>query len=174
MTTELVDMFGEEVLDHTMVLLTCGDYLMGRPEQVLEMNTSLFLSLLPSLFGNLGNLAWGWIPAGWDGKFLGEPAASDAGQREQGRGKSLIYTNNACLTDVPAERAGPEADDRALSGASPRHQQSPTTGQGAGPHAAGEGNRVAERRKIDKQSFSDASQQGVSTLVLMSIMVLQI
>ncbi|XP_076026490.1 uncharacterized protein LOC143016182 isoform X2 [Genypterus blacodes] len=31
--TELVDMFGEEVLDNTLVLLTCGDYLMGNSEQ---------------------------------------------------------------------------------------------------------------------------------------------
>ncbi|XP_034044203.1 serine-rich adhesin for platelets isoform X2 [Thalassophryne amazonica] len=30
---ELKEVFGEEVLDHTMVLLTCGDYLMGRTLQ---------------------------------------------------------------------------------------------------------------------------------------------
>ncbi|XP_028309371.1 uncharacterized protein LOC114467358 [Gouania willdenowi] len=34
---ELEDLFGEDVLDHTLVLLTCGDYLMGKtPEQYLQ------------------------------------------------------------------------------------------------------------------------------------------
>lgn len=31
---ELMEVFGEEVLGHTMVLLTCGDYLMGLKEEV--------------------------------------------------------------------------------------------------------------------------------------------
>lgn len=31
---ELKEVFGEEVLGHTMVLLTCGDYLMGSTEEV--------------------------------------------------------------------------------------------------------------------------------------------
>lgn len=31
---ELEELFGKEILDHTMVLLTCGDYLMGRPMEV--------------------------------------------------------------------------------------------------------------------------------------------
>ncbi|XP_053712553.1 uncharacterized protein LOC128754161 isoform X1 [Synchiropus splendidus] len=35
---ELQELFGEDVLDHTLVLLTCGDYLMGRtPERYLQM-----------------------------------------------------------------------------------------------------------------------------------------
>lgn len=33
---ELKAVFGEEVLGHTMVLLTCGDYLMGLEEEVSE------------------------------------------------------------------------------------------------------------------------------------------
>lgn len=32
---ELKELFGEEVLDHTLVLLTCGDYLMGVKAEVL-------------------------------------------------------------------------------------------------------------------------------------------
>lgn len=31
---ELVEVFGEEILDHTIVLLTCGDYLMGKTAEV--------------------------------------------------------------------------------------------------------------------------------------------
>lgn len=34
---ELEEVFGAEVLDHTLVLLTCGDYLMGRTVEVIEM-----------------------------------------------------------------------------------------------------------------------------------------
>lgn len=34
MPAELKEVFGEEVLSHTMVLLTCGDYLMGLKEEV--------------------------------------------------------------------------------------------------------------------------------------------
>lgn len=34
MPAELKEVFGEEVLGHTMVLLTCGDYLMGLKEEV--------------------------------------------------------------------------------------------------------------------------------------------
>lgn len=33
--SELREMFGQEVLDHTLVLLTCGDYLMGKSVEVL-------------------------------------------------------------------------------------------------------------------------------------------
>lgn len=33
----LKDMFGEEVLDHTLVVLTCGDYLMRMSVQVLKL-----------------------------------------------------------------------------------------------------------------------------------------
>lgn len=36
---ELEEAFGEEALDHTLVLLTCGDYLMGRKAEVLELYT---------------------------------------------------------------------------------------------------------------------------------------
>lgn len=36
---ELEEVFGAGVLDHTLVLLTCGDYLMGRKVEVLELNT---------------------------------------------------------------------------------------------------------------------------------------
>lgn len=46
---ELEEMFGKEVLDHTVVLLTCGDYLMGRTAQVLIYilwTTRCFLRLL--------------------------------------------------------------------------------------------------------------------------------
>lgn len=35
MPAELKELFGEEVLDHTLVLLTCGDYLMGVKAEVL-------------------------------------------------------------------------------------------------------------------------------------------
>lgn len=31
---ELKEVFGEEILGHTMVLHTCGDYLMGLKEEV--------------------------------------------------------------------------------------------------------------------------------------------
>lgn len=31
---ELGELFGEEILDHTVVLLTCGDYLMGQTAEV--------------------------------------------------------------------------------------------------------------------------------------------
>lgn len=34
---ELKNLFGEEVLDHTLVLLTCGDYLMGLRVEVIQM-----------------------------------------------------------------------------------------------------------------------------------------
>lgn len=34
MPAELKEVFGEEILDHTVVLLTCGDYLMGLTEEV--------------------------------------------------------------------------------------------------------------------------------------------
>lgn len=34
---ELEEVFGAESLDHTLVLLTCGDYLMGKTVEVLEM-----------------------------------------------------------------------------------------------------------------------------------------
>lgn len=34
---ELKTLFGEEVLDHTLVLLTCGDYLMGLRVEVIQM-----------------------------------------------------------------------------------------------------------------------------------------
>lgn len=34
---ELKNLFGEEVLDHTLILLTCGDYLMGLKVEVLEL-----------------------------------------------------------------------------------------------------------------------------------------
>lgn len=34
---ELELVFGEEVLDHTLVLLTCGDYLMGKTVEVFEV-----------------------------------------------------------------------------------------------------------------------------------------
>lgn len=37
MPAELQLVFGEEVLDHTLVLLTCGDYLMGKTVEVLEV-----------------------------------------------------------------------------------------------------------------------------------------
>ncbi|TNN23526.1 GTPase IMAP family member 2 [Liparis tanakae] len=36
---ELQKTFGEEALDHTIVLLTCGDYLMGKTVEVLELDT---------------------------------------------------------------------------------------------------------------------------------------
>lgn len=39
MPAELEEAFGDEVLDHTLVLLTCGDYLMGRTVEVLELYT---------------------------------------------------------------------------------------------------------------------------------------
>lgn len=38
---ELKETFGEEALDHTLVLLTCGDYLMGRTAEVQEFYTRL-------------------------------------------------------------------------------------------------------------------------------------
>lgn len=31
---ELEELFGREILDHTLVLLTCGDYLMGKTAEV--------------------------------------------------------------------------------------------------------------------------------------------
>lgn len=31
---ELEELFGQGVLDHTMVMLTCGDYLMGKTVEV--------------------------------------------------------------------------------------------------------------------------------------------
>lgn len=37
MPAELEEVFGEGVLDRTLVLLTCGDYLMGRTEQVCQL-----------------------------------------------------------------------------------------------------------------------------------------
>ncbi len=42
MPAELEEVFGEEVLDHTLVLLTCGDYLMGRKVEVLELYTQMY------------------------------------------------------------------------------------------------------------------------------------
>jgi len=36
---ELEETFGEEALDHTIVLLTCGDYLIGKTVEVLELDT---------------------------------------------------------------------------------------------------------------------------------------
>lgn len=36
---ELEEVFGKESLDQTMVLLTCGDYLMGKTVEVLDMYT---------------------------------------------------------------------------------------------------------------------------------------
>lgn len=36
---ELEEVFGKESLDHSLVLLTCGDYLMGKTVQVLDMYT---------------------------------------------------------------------------------------------------------------------------------------
>lgn len=37
---ELQEVFGEEVLGHTIVLLTCGDYLMGLKAEVLQINSN--------------------------------------------------------------------------------------------------------------------------------------
>lgn len=37
MPAELEKVFGEKALDHTVVLLTCGDYLMGKTVEVLEL-----------------------------------------------------------------------------------------------------------------------------------------
>lgn len=37
---ELQEVFGEEVLAHTIVLLTCGDYLMGLKAEVFQMNST--------------------------------------------------------------------------------------------------------------------------------------
>lgn len=42
MPAELEEAFGEEVLDHTLVLLTCGDYLMGAEVEVLELYTYIY------------------------------------------------------------------------------------------------------------------------------------
>lgn len=38
---ELQEVFGEDVLDHTLVLLTCGDYLIGRTVEVTYTPTYL-------------------------------------------------------------------------------------------------------------------------------------
>lgn len=35
---ELEEVFGERSLDHTLVLLTCGDYLMGRTVEVIDLS----------------------------------------------------------------------------------------------------------------------------------------
>lgn len=43
---ELEEVFGAGVLDHTLVLLTCGDYLMGRKVEVLELNTLRVIKIL--------------------------------------------------------------------------------------------------------------------------------
>lgn len=37
---ELQEVFGEEVLGHTIVLLTCGDYLMGVKAEVFQINSN--------------------------------------------------------------------------------------------------------------------------------------
>lgn len=42
---ELKEVFAEEVLDHTLVLLTCGDYLMGLKVEVLKF-IFLYLSAI--------------------------------------------------------------------------------------------------------------------------------
>lgn len=41
---ELEEMFGRESLNHTLVLLTCGDYLMGRTVEVIIMCAPLLCS----------------------------------------------------------------------------------------------------------------------------------
>lgn len=45
MPAELEEAFGEEALDHTLVLLTCGDYLVGRKVEVLELYTCILVFL---------------------------------------------------------------------------------------------------------------------------------
>lgn len=47
---ELKEVFGEEVLDHILVLLTCGDYLMGLKVEVLKFNFFVFVSHNPAEF----------------------------------------------------------------------------------------------------------------------------
>lgn len=39
---ELEKLFGRDVLNHTLVLLTCGDYLMGKSVEVLQFLTTTF------------------------------------------------------------------------------------------------------------------------------------
>lgn len=45
---ELEDVFGEDALSHTIVLLTCGDYLMGKTVEVLLVYS--FYSVLKYAF----------------------------------------------------------------------------------------------------------------------------
>lgn len=57
MPAELEVLFGPGVLDHTLVLLTCGDYLIGRTVEVLDINT-LHVTLFPVCNWNMIS---GWV-----------------------------------------------------------------------------------------------------------------